>query len=100
MTIPYKTWDIDLEKMTCRNRNNGFEVTFEHTTNGRLNSKLTAYSEGFPALIASADVNLDNIIYGLLKIVRYIFAKEYFRGKYNPYPYSALLSQLHGPELE
>jgi hypothetical protein len=23
MIIPYKTWDIDLEKMTCRNRNNG-----------------------------------------------------------------------------
>jgi hypothetical protein len=90
----------DLENMTCRNRNNGFEVTFEYTTNGGLNSKLTAYSEGFPDLLVSAEVNPDNIIYGLLTTVRYIFAKEYYRGKHNPYPYSDLPPQLLGPELE
>jgi hypothetical protein len=84
MKFKKKHWEINTEKMICRNTIAGLEVSFIATNRNRLFGVITNTEMGLHQYVASIDCDLDCIHEQLVALARYYFAKKYYK-KDNPY---------------
>jgi hypothetical protein len=84
MKFKKKYWEINTEKMICRNTIAGIEVSFIATNRNRLFGVITNTEMGLHQYVASIDCDLDCIHEQLVALARYYFAKKYYK-KDNPY---------------
>jgi hypothetical protein len=84
MKFNKKYWEINIEKMICRNSIVGIEVSFVATNCNGLFGIITNTETILHQYIASLDCDLDRIHEQLVELARYYFAKKYYK-KNNPY---------------
>jgi hypothetical protein len=84
MIFNKKHWEINTDKMICRNRAAGIEVSFIATNRNRLFGIITNTQTDLHRYVASIDCDLGSIHEQLVALARHYFAKKYYK-KDNPY---------------